>query len=92
MKEKTSSIGMYITVVILIIILTLLYLYLPKSWSNMGDTYKPRTVDKSGGPTPTSLQFKNPFKYDNYKPSKRVEPQQPTGNGEEKKPTFWNNK
>ena len=91
MEEKESNIGIYIKIAIIIIILILAYIYLPKSWSNMGETYKPRTVDKSGGPTPTSLQFKNPFKYDNYKPAKKVEPQKPTGNGEEKKPTFWNN-
>ncbi len=91
MEEEKSNIGIYIKIAIVIIILILAYIFLPKSWSNMGDTYKPRTVDKSGGPTPTSLQFKNPFKYDGYKPAKKIEPK-PTGNGEEQKPTFWNKK
>jgi len=46
-------------------------------------------VEKEGGPTPTSLQFKNPFKYDkNGNPPKKIEPKQHE-NGAKDKSIFW---
>ncbi|WP_428023553.1 hypothetical protein [Arcobacter sp.] len=91
MEKESSNLGTYIIIAIILIVLTVAYIFMPKSWENLGDNYKPRTVDKSGGPTPTSLQFKNPFKYDNNKAPKRVEPVKPTGN-ETPKPLFWKEK
>ncbi|RXJ81834.1 hypothetical protein [Arcobacter sp. F2176] len=89
MEEKESSNKwLYIIISLVIIILVVAYILLPKSWSSLGDTYKPRTVEKNGGPTPTSLQFRNPFKYDNYKPEKRIEPKQ-REQGQKDKPLFW---
>jgi hypothetical protein len=89
MDKKPSSIGIYIKVAILIIGLIVAYILLPNSWENLGNTYKPRTVEKEGGPTPTSLQFKNPFKYDkNANPPKKIEPKQHE-NGAKDKSIFW---
>ncbi len=86
--KGSSNKGLYIITLLIIIILTIAYILLPKSWSNLGDTYKPRTVEKDGGPTPTSLQFRSPFKYDNYKPDKRIEPKRKE-QGQKDKPMFW---
>lgn len=92
MEEKeNSNIGIYIKIAILIIGLILAYIFMPKSWENLGDTYKPRTVEKDGGPTPTSLQFKNPFKYDGYQPVKKIEPK-PHENAGKNESIFWKQK
>ena len=92
MEKKSSNIGIYIKITILIIGLIVAYILLPKSWENLGDTYKPRTVEKDGGPTPTSLQFKNPFKYDNNtNPVKKIEPKKHE-NGEKQESIFWKQK
>jgi hypothetical protein len=88
MEKEPSNKGLYIIISLVIIILVVAYIILPRSWSNLGEVYKPRTVEKDGGPTPTSLQFKNPFKYDNYKPVKRIEPPK-TEQGQTKKSMFW---
>ncbi|MGB9801559.1 MAG: hypothetical protein ACPLSX_01230 [Arcobacter sp.] len=89
MEEKESSNKwLYIIISLVIIVLVVAYILLPRSWSSLGDTYKPRTVEKEGGPTPTSLQFRNPFKYDNYKPEKRIEPKRKE-QGQKDKPLFW---
>ncbi|MGB5918024.1 MULTISPECIES: hypothetical protein [unclassified Arcobacter] len=89
MEEKESSNKwLYIIISLVIIVLVVAYILLPRSWSSLGDTYKPRTVEKDGGPTPTSLQFRNPFKYDNYKPEKRIEPKRKE-QGQKDKPLFW---
>ncbi|MGB7402505.1 MAG: hypothetical protein WA916_07985 [Arcobacter sp.] len=89
MEEKESSNKwLYIIISLVIIVLVVAYILLPRSWSSLGDTYKPRTVEKEGAPTPTSLQFRNPFKYDNYKPEKRIEPKRKE-QGQKDKPLFW---
>ncbi|ADG92531.1 hypothetical protein Arnit_0867 [Arcobacter nitrofigilis DSM 7299] len=89
MEEKESSNkGLYIIISLVIIVLVVAYILLPKSWANLGNTYKPRTVEKDEGPTPTSLQFRSPFKYDNYKPDKRIEPKRKE-QGQKDKPMFW---
>ena len=89
MEEKESSNKwLYIIISLVIIVLVVAYILLPRSWSSLGDTYKPSTVEKDGGPTPNSLQFRNPFKYDNYKPEKRIEPKRKE-QGQKDKPLFW---
>jgi len=90
-KKTNSNIGFYLKILLIIIVLIIAYILLPKSWSNMGDTYRPRTADKSGSPTPTSLQFRDPFKYDNYKPQKKIE-SKPKEQGQKNKSLFWKEK
>ena len=68
----------YLTILIVILIPLMIYLLTPKGfWDTVGSkTFTGPTVGSSDGSstsTPTSLRFIDPFKYDNYKPSKKDE-------------------
>ena len=81
MKNNFKKANIYITLTVIILIGGLAYLIIPSSfWKNTGSSQFKSPVhggsmssSRDGGPTPTSLQFKDPFKYDNYKPSKKDE-------------------
>jgi len=78
LKTSNKKAFSYITILLIILIPMLIYLLVPSSfWNSIGSkTFKGPVIipqDNSGGPTPTSLRFNNPFQYDNYKPSKRDE-------------------
>lgn len=79
MNKNSKKASTVITSLVVIIILIIAYFLIPNSfWNSVGSkNFKSPshtgTISKDGGPTPTSLRFNSPFKYDNYTPSKKDE-------------------
>lgn len=97
MKNNFIKSSTVVTTIILIIVIVLIYLLIPKNfWDSVGkENYKSAahtSVKTEGGPTPAILQFRDPFKYDKYEPTKKDEflkKREENSKNSENKPLFW---
>lgn len=99
MNKNNKNANTVVTLLIVLIIGTIIYFLIPKDfWNSVGSkNFKSppnvgSSVNTEGGPTPTSLQFRNPFKYDKYEPTKKEEflkKRQENGKNVEGKPLYW---
>lgn len=78
MRKNLKKANTITTLLIVLITGIIIYFLIPKSfWDDVGSknfkspSHVGSTSTNSGGPTPGALRFNDPFKYDNYKPTKK---------------------
>lgn len=99
MKKNSKNGNTVVTLVILIVLVGIIYLMIPNDfWDSVGSknfkspSHVAASNTKENGPTPSILQFKDPFKYDKYEPTKKEEflkKRQENGKNAEGKPLYW---